>query len=334
MRGELISAHFYNGMLAAMHDPCFVFGFALDGAGAGKISDPDAPGDDPRWWHIDYSSPSAEAWLRARGLDDGVIDSLVREDTRPRTLVMPDGVLVVLRAVNTNPGSEPEDMVSLRMWIEPKRLISVRQRKLFSAQDVRESLETGRGPKTIADLVTSLIERIADRIAGFVDAIEERALAFEEAVESGPANELRRDVGALRRQMAVVRRYLAPQRDALDALYRQSKGVLDEEHGYMIREQCDRITRYVEDLDLARERSLVVQEELLNRMAQEQNARMYVLSIVAAVFLPITFITGLFGMNVAGLPGIENPTAFWVVCGVMLVISVAVALLFRLKRWL
>lgn len=316
-----------------MDDSCFIFGFELDGKGAGSSINAESESARPHWLHIDYSSPDAATWLRERGLENRVIESLVRQETRPRTLTIGNGLLVVLRGINTNPGNEPEDMVSLRMWITPNRLISVRQRKLLSAQDVRESLHDGDGPVSIQDLVTTLIERIADHISHFVDTIEERALAFEEAVSTSAANELRREVSTLRRQTAIVRRFLAPQRDALDALCRLSKGMLDEEHNFAIREQCDRITRYVEDLDLVRERALVIQEELLNRMAQEQNARMYVLSIVAAIFLPITFITGLFGMNVGGLPGLENPKSFVIVCGFMLLVSIAVAVLFRIKRW-
>ena len=100
-----------------------------------------------------------------------------------------------------------------------------------------------------------------------------------------------------------------------------------------MREQSDRITRYVEDLDLVRERALVVQEELFNRISQEQNARTYVLSIVAAIFLPITFISGVFGMNVAGLPGLEEINSFWIVSAVMLAISVAILIGLRLKKW-
>jgi zinc transporter len=320
-------------MSEVMNDPCFVFGLELDGVGGGTATGSETDSSQPSWLHIDYSESTSEAWLQARGLERTAVESLTREESRPHTLLMDSGILVVLRGVNTNPGSEPEDMVSLRMWIEPNRLISVRQRRVFSAQDVRASLEHGNGPRTIADLVTELIERIADRISLFVDSIEERVLEFEEAVEAQEPNDLRREVSALRRQTAVVRRYLAPQRDALDTLYRHSKEILDEAHRYAVREQCDRITRYVEDLDLVRERSLVIQEELLNRLAQEQNARMYVLSIVAAIFLPITFITGLFGMNVAGLPGVEDPAAFWIVCGVMAAILVGVAVLFRIQRW-
>ena len=137
-----------------------------------------------------------------------------------------------------------------------------------------------------------------------------------------------------RRQTAAVRRFLAPLRDALESLFRNSKGILDDERSFRIREQSDRITRYVEDLDLVRERILVVHEELLNRVAQEQNARVYLLSIVAAIFLPITFITGLFGMNVAGLPGVDDPRSFWLVAGIMTVVSAGVIVWLRLRRWL
>jgi len=88
----------------------------------------------------------------------------------------------------------------------------------------------------------------------------------------------------------------------LQSLSRNHSGLLDREQAFEICEEGDRITRYLEDLDLVRERAMVAQEEILGRMAQQQNARMYVLSIVAAIFLPLSFLTGLFGMNVAGLP--------------------------------
>ncbi|HAD08328.1 MAG TPA: zinc transporter ZntB, partial [Porticoccaceae bacterium] len=137
-----------------------------------------------------------------------------------------------------------------------------------------------------------------------------------------------------RQKAAVVRRFLAPQRDALDNLFRHSGSLLDTDQAYAVREQSDRITRYVEDLDLMRERALVIQEELLNQIAQEQNARMYVLAVVTAVFLPVTFITGLFGMNVAGLPGTEQDISFWLVSGIMLGTGIGILAIFRMRRWI
>lgn len=315
-------------------DPCFVFGYVLNGRGGVEaLNSASQSVNNPVWLHVDYSEHSAENWLRNQDLDDVVIESLIRPDTRPRTVAMSKGILVVLRGVNTNPGADPEDMVSIRLWIEDSRIITVRQRKLFSIQDVRTSLENGKGPDNIPNLVQDLIERIADRISGFVETIEEQIAEYELKMEEGAETINRGEISRFRRQIASVRRFLAPQRDALEALYRYSKGEFKEGQTYRILEESDRITRCVEDLDLIRERTLVLQEELLNRIAQEQNARMYVLSVVAAIFLPITFITGLFGMNVAGLPGTLDTSAFWLVIIGMVVVTVIISLIMRLKRW-
>ena len=313
---------------------CYVCGFALDGEGGGTAPAETEPGDKPLWLHIDYSEKDSEEWLRKLGIADSIVESLVRLDTRPRTMVLEQGVLVILRTVNANPGQRPDDMVSLRIWIEKNRIITVRQRRVYSVQDIKQELESGRGPRDIQSFVSRLIEKVADRISDYVETIEEEVVAFEQNIESGDPVEARGRISALRREVAGVRRYLAPQRDALDTFSRQAKSVLDAEHAYLIHEQSDRIVRYVEDLDLVRERTLVLQEELMNRMAQEQNSRMYVLSMVAAVFLPISFVTGLFGMNVAGLPGLENPGAFLLVSGAMVVLVLGILALFRARGWL
>ena len=315
-------------------DSCFIFGCVLDGqGGAQRVDDSFDCGSQPAWLHIDFSSKDAHRWLTARGLESHVIDTLIREESRPRTLVTKKGLLIVLRGINRNAGADPEDMVSVRMWIEPDRIISVRQRRVMSAQEALGELEQGNGPRNIAELLTHLIELLADGIAVFVDDIEERMEKYEKDVETREAAKIRPDVSAVRREIAAIRRYLAPQRDALESLHRQAGKMLDANQLYLVREQSDRITRYVEDLDLVRERALVVQEELLSRISQEQNARTYVLSIVAAIFLPITFISGVFGMNVAGLPGLEYIDSFWIVSGVMLIISVAILIWLRYKRW-
>lgn len=308
----------------------FVFTCGLDGRGG--CASIEATG--PRWYHLDYSQPDAATVLAGLGLEAPLIEALIRPDSRPRTLDLPGGTLVILRGVNTNPGADPEDMVSLRLWIEPERLISVRQYRLLSVQDLREELLAQQGPRSIPGLVVRLIQRLADRIAGCVDDIEDQVEAFEEALTNGVSAELRTGISALRRQTAKVRRFLAPQREALEMLARLARDRLGEVQAANLREQSDRIARYVEDLDLVRERAVVLHEELLNRNAEQQNARMYLLAIVTAIFLPITFITGLFGMNVAGLPGTEDSRAFEMVVLIMFTLLVAVVVLMKRRHWL
>ena len=119
----------------------------------------------------------------------------------------------------------------------------------------------------------------------------------------------------------------------MDALYR-IRAVLSDAQAFELREQTDRTTRYVEDLDLTRERAMLLQEELRSRIAEQQNQRMYVLSLVTAIFLPLSFLTGVFGMNVMGLPGVENPWGFVWVAGSMLILALVAALWMRRKQWL
>lgn len=313
---------------------CFVHGLVLNGDGSGVAVTDLSSTDKPVWLHLDYSTDDCASTLKALGLQENVIESLVRTNTRPRTIAEKNGFVIFLRAVNLNPDDDKDDMVSLRVWLEHNRIITVRQRRVFSIQDIRHELEAGKGPSSVSELFIAIVERLADRIAEYVDDIEEKVGVFEDTIETSNSNEIRIEVSSLRRQAATIRRFLAPQRDALDSFYRQCRETLQEEQVFDLHEQTDRIIRYVEDLDLVRERCLVLQEELMNRIAQEQNARMYVLSIVAAIFLPISFVTGLFGMNVAGLPGLEQPSAFNVVAVLMIVIVGGILGYFKIRKWL
>lgn len=313
---------------------CFVHGVNLNNDGSSTAITQETANQPQTWIHLDYSEKDCAKTLKELGLSSNVTESLVRPSTRPRTIAEKEGFVIFLRAVNLNPGDDPDDMVSLRVWIEKDRLITVRQRRVFSIQDIRKELEAGKGPNNIHELFITIIERLADRISEYVDAIEDKVGVYEDSVETSNSNDVRVAVSSFRRQAAMVRRYLAPQRDALDAFYRLSRQTLEERLVFDLHEQTDRIIRYVEDLDLVRERCLVLQEELMNRIAQEQNARMYMLSIVTVIFLPISFITGMFGMNVAGLPGLEEPLAFILVAGAMGAIVAGVVIYLRTRKWL
>jgi zinc transporter len=317
-----------------------VCAYVLDGRGSGRAvtaTDIDALSGQQGllWVHLDLLDPASRRWLAARqDVDDVTADALLALETRPRSVSTEAGLLLVLRGVNTNPGADPDDMVAIRLWIQPQRIISSRRRNLISIQDMREAIAAGNGPRTSGEFVVMLVERLAERIGNVVDKIEEEIEAGElQSVKADPGT-LRLQLGGLRRQTAAIRRYLAPQRDALDRLYRQPGPLFTDHEANELREQSDRITRYLEDLDLARERIIVVQEELLSRVAQEQNSRIYLLSVVAAIFLPLTFVTGLLGMNVAGLPGSEDPSAFAVTLLVMLGLGAVLGVIFKWKNWI
>lgn len=320
--------------------PEFLHTSVLDGKGGAKTpSDADILGWDEQqkgvlWLHLDVTDERSRRWL-ASYITHGkpTVDAMLDIETRPRAFMTEDGLLVVLRGLNTNPGQDPEDMVAIRVWIEGNRIISLRRRKLLSVQDIREAIDKGNGPKTSGDFLSMLVGRLADRIGLFVDDIEEGVATSEENMGQVSQTEFRQQNAVLRRQIAQARRFLAPQRDALDKLHRLPGQLFSEVEAQELRDEADRITRYLEDLDLARERIVVLREEFLGQLAQEQNSRMYVLSIVTAIFLPMTFVTGLLGMNVGGLPGLDNPRGFFGAVSVMATATVVILGLFRWKKW-
>ena len=322
------------------NEPTFLHSCILDGTGGAKFVDASSVAGWTKdqgvlWVHLDVNDDASRLWLAEHGgLDSTIVESLLADETRPRSYSTDSGLLTVLRGVNTNPGEDPEDMVSVRLWIEPDRIISTRRRRLLSIVDTRDSLEKGIGPETSGAFLAALTGRMADRIGDFVDGIEDDVGDAEEQLGNQDQATFRHVISALRRKIASVRRFLAPQRDALDRLYRQPGLWFSNTEIHDMREEADRITRYLEDLDLARERTMVLREEFLAQLAQEQNSRMYVLSVVAAIFLPLTFVTGLLGMNVGGLPGLESPRGFLGSVVIMIAAAAALMFFFRWKKWL
>lgn len=312
----------------------------LDGRGGAKALD--AAGlqnwtreDGALWIDVDLGDDKSRPWIRKHAmLERTAADNLLASETRPRAVATADGLLIVLRGVNLNPGADPEDMVAIRVWLDDQRVITSRRRRTLSVQDIADDLERGTGPVTTGGFLVFLIAKLTDRIGKVVADIEDETDGIELEIPTGDVAALRAQLSNLRRQVASIRRFLAPQRDALDRLYRQPGPFLTELQAQELREETDRLTRHLEDLDLARERALVTQEELLNRIAQEQNQRMYLLSVVAAIFLPLSFLTGLLGMNVAGLPGTEASYAFTVSAAAMIAIGIGLILFFRRKKWI
>jgi zinc transporter len=314
--------------------------YQLDGNGGGKALDWEAIRSEPEtpgmvWIHLDYTVPSAQQWLKQRsGLDEISIATLLAEEARPRSIPLPDGLLLTLRGVNTNPGADPEDMVAVRVWTDGRRIITTRRRRLLSILDLKEAIEAGKGPCSVSDFIVDLSAGLIARMADVINEIDDAVDGLEDAVLSAESHLLRTEIAQIRREAISLRRYLAPQREAMTRLYNERIEWLDDFSRMQLREIADRTTRYIEDLDSARERASVTQEELMSRLSEQMNNRMYVLSIVAALFLPLGFLTGLLGINVGGIPGEDYEPAFLIFVLMLLVVLALQIWILKNKKWM
>ncbi|MCA8900671.1 MAG: zinc transporter ZntB [Hyphomonas sp.] len=289
------------------------------------------------WLHLNRQSKSGQAWLLSKsGLDWLTVQALLQEETRPRATKHGQGFLINLRGVNLNEGSEPEDMVALRMWASEHLLVTMRARVLQSARDVDARVRAGDVPDSNGGLVAALANALTDRMEPVITALDDEVDQYEDDLLDPKVKLSRSALPEFRRRVLQMRRYLAPQRDALATLVREGPqaGMFTDQDAYYLRETMDRVTRMSELIETVRERSTVLQEELIQESTEETNQRLFVLAILSAVFLPLSFVTGLFGVNLGGMPGSGSGSAFaLLVVGLSLSTLVTLAVL-RWRRWI
>ena len=321
-----------------------LFACRLDGAGGARplgwteLEGADGATDGPFWVHLRRDCPRAREWLRSRPwLEPATVEALLAEDTRPRILESGLGTVALLRGVNHADGTGSNELLSLRLYCDGTRLVSVRRRPLQTPHDVLgQLLSPRRGPRDAGALFERLVSRLVERMSDAVLDFDERLDDVEASVdvERPGAGDARRELSSLRRRIVAVRRHVYPQREALTSFLLEPPDWLPERAAAALRETNDRLVRYVEELDAARERALVIRDDIQNRLAERTNRILFALSVLSAIFLPLTFLTGLLGMNVGGLPGTGSAAGFAVACAAMLAVGVAeLAVLWRLG-WL
>jgi zinc transporter len=288
------------------------------------------------WVHLNLNSDEAVPWVRAQSyLPGAAVDALTAGETRPRATRIDNGIAVNLRGVNHNPGAEPEDMVALRIWVDEKHVVTARRRAITAIEDVRDVIEKpNSGPATPGELVALLASKITHNIEPYVEEVTDAIDELEDFVLEERGINVRARLAEARRIAVHLRRYIAPQRDAINSLSLSDIDLFSQRTRISLRETSDAVTRMTEEIDAARERAMILHEQIMDQRSEEMNRNMLILATATAVFLPLQFIVGLLGINVAGIPGAQSPFAFWIVLAVSLTIGAALIGFFKARGWI
>ncbi|TNF18807.1 MAG: zinc transporter ZntB [Rhodobacteraceae bacterium] len=285
-----------------------------------------------RWVHFDLTAPGTEARV-GQMVPPHAAEILLQPETRPRYLGQGEAMILILRGANFNPGQQSDDMVSLRLWAEAGLVITLRHRPVFAVRELQGELEAGArlagGPGM---LVAELVERLVDRIEQVSLALDDDVDDLEEAiVEPDCDPDILKPLPQMRRAAIRLIRYLRPQSDTLRKLEARGPEGPIALPPAEIRESANRAQRALEELDAVQHRLTALADHQYAQKADQLSRNGYGLSVVAAVFLPLGFVTGLFGMNVGGLPWTDTPAGFLIVC---LGMAGAVALVLAVLRLL
>lgn len=284
------------------------------------------------WVHLDGREGETFEWLRDHGgLPETVAHALTAVETRPRCESIEDGALINLRGPSAKE-AEGDPLVSIRIWAEAGRVISVSFRPLAGLDELVDRMRQGT-IKDPGDLIALLAIVITKRIDPIVTDLGDRVDDCETTLDPKRAFETRRQIAEARSDAIVYRRFVVPEREALSKLAALEAPWLEDADRLHLREAADRFARMAEELEAVRERSALIHEQLTDLRAELIENRALLLSIVALIFLPLTFVTGLLGMNVEGIPFAHEPWAFAAVCAFCVAVAGGITAWFAAAHW-
>lgn len=296
------------------------------------------------WIHLQGDIDNARNWLvENKHLDLQSIDALCNELTRPRLFInMDEALILTLRASGQSLAGhslQNKETLSLRLWMSGNLLISVSRREVVAVSETVQKLKTrAKGIRSVHHLLWQICDKVTGTLTDWTSELEETLDLIEDTWDEKHSVDTP-TLHALRQDTSQIRRYLGPQVETLERLSPtiiEYFATADEEHQQLARwrEVANAAKRDFEALTEMRERVTILQDAIEQRTRESTHRTMYLLSVVATFFLPLTFITGLLGMNVDGIPIHDKAWAFWAVCVFMVIIAFLQWLLFRWWQWL
>ncbi len=284
-------------------------------------------------------------WLHVDGVGHGqrmdlpgyvpemAASALLAGETRPRCDEVDDAALINLRGAGERPTGDSDGLVSIRIWVEARRVTSVSRHPMAALATVEAAMRSGQ-LRDGGDFVSVLAQAISTELDPQVADLGDRLDECEAMLDTGDIYDMRRRIARLRSQAIALRRFVAPDRDALGAMAQLPFAWISKDDRLHLREAADRFARMAEELEAVRERAALIHEQLTDLRAEKVDQRSLAIAVVAFIFLPLTFITGLLGMNVEGIPYAGEPWAFWGVFSLCLAITLVIVGWFSRRHWL
>lgn len=284
----------------------------------------------PFWLHFDQPSKHLRQQLAKKlGLSKAVRTILFAEEQRPRCIKIDNGFILILQGIQPDSLDSLENPPSLRIWITPNRLLSVATGSVTAIGDMQTAIAELENPDLMTCLATLLeylvwyVEEVAYRLDESLDGIETGIGQTDESIIK---------IAEVRQSIVRLRRYVLPQRDAI-ILLSNKIDAFSTEPVLVMKEISDNMLRQAEMLEMLRERSAIIQDNLANQIGEISNRRMYVLTVMMLIFTPAFFIMSLFSMYVP-TPGMNSKDTWWVIMLIVMLLSVALLVLFKKRKWL
>lgn len=287
------------------------------------------------WLHFDHGDPGAQQWIaRCDRIPEAAKTLLLGSDNHMRIEAIGGGLCGIIGDLHHEFANQTDGLDVLRLYLDNHCLVSVRLRPLAAIEKLRktigEGMKDGRPIVLVTNFLLHVTETLGDLILGLADSVDD----VEEGILDGRASRPGEELGRVRRLAARLRRHMVPQQHALLTLLAKLPNWVAETDAVRLRSAIEGLGALGHDLDLVQERARLLQEQASARLIEATNRNLYILSIVTVFFLPISLISGVFGMNLGGLPWGQTHLGFWYGITLMVVTVIVTLILLRRGRML
>ena len=290
------------------------------------------------WIHVDglHETRLLEQMGDNFGLHPLTLEDILNTEQRPKSEDHGDYLYIVLRLFHEDSGGEliPEQVsiVFGRNW-----LISLQEKEGSLFDPIRERLrnEKGRLRKAGADyLAHALLDAIVDSYFAILDNFGEKIENLEDALIGRPAPQTLRAIQALKREVILLRKSVWPLMEMIGGLGRSDSPLIREPSVIYFRDVYDHAVQVIDTIETYRDMLAGMLDIYLSSISNRMNEIMKVLTIIATVFMPLTFRAGVYGMNFKYMPELEKPWGYFALWGLMIAIVLVMLIAFRRKKWL
>ena len=287
------------------------------------------------WLHLKTADVKVQQWLEHKeDIPEHISEFLLSNDTHPCLHTTTNGVYGTLADIKMEIGDTGTEKGALHFFLDGSRLLTLRTQALCSTNMLRQKVLDGARFHNAMELFAELLRCLADGFNARLEHLNDNVDDIEESVLSDRRSEDRSELSAIRRQLAELRRHITPERRLLSQLNRLRPAWVPSSALEELTHALDELNDLHLTLETLYERAKLLQEEIASQMSEQMNRNLMALSILTALLMPATLVSGIFGMNVAGLPGLHDEASFLMVMGVMGGLGVAtVGLLKWLKIW-
>lgn len=266
-----------------------------------------------------------------------VLEDILNVHQRPKVEYFEDYIFVVLKMLTYNDESHEVNSEQVSMILGKNFVFTFQERKGDVFEPVRNRIRNNKGiiRKNDADyLLYALIDIIVDNYFVILEKMGDEVEDLEDKVILNPSPEIVQTIHRLKRNLIELRKTIWPLREVLNTLYKEDSHLIKKKTSIYFRDVYDHTIQIIDTVETLRDMAGGLLDIYLSSVSNRMNEIMKVLTIIATIFMPLTFIAGVYGMNFKYMPELEWKFGYPLVLLLMLLVGIVMLIYFRRKKWL